>query len=166
MGIWSRLLAAPITLRTVLVGRAVSGALIALGLLCVIFGVAVAIFHIPIGSVAGFLAVAGSFALMVPCFGLFIAAFGKTPEAARGIAVFATLLMVMLGGAWVPSFLFPEWLQTVSLVMPTRWAVDGFDAMTWRGLGLDAAMAPALVQLGFAAGFAAIAFWRFGKNPR
>ena len=49
--------------------------------------------------------------------------------------------MVMLGGAWVPSFVFPEWLQTVSLFVPTRWAVDGLDAMTWRGLGLDAALA-------------------------
>ena len=30
----------------------------------------------------------------------------------RGLAIFATLMMVMLGGAWVPSFIFPAWLQT------------------------------------------------------
>ena len=35
------------------------------------------------------------------------------------------LLLVMLGGAWVPSFVFPGWLQQASLVVPTRWAVDG-----------------------------------------
>ncbi len=67
----------------------------------------------------------------------------------------------MLGGAWVPSFIFPEWLQSATLVVPTRWAIDGLAAMTWRGLGIDAALAPMGVLLAFAAGFAALAFWRF-----
>ena len=48
---------------------------------------------------------------------------------ARCIAIVATLLIVMLGGAWVPTFIFPEWLQTATLVIPTRWAIDGLDAM-------------------------------------
>jgi ABC-2 type transport system permease protein len=61
----------------------------------------------------------------------------------------------------VPSFIFPPWLQTASLVVPTRWAVDGFDAMTWRGLGFDAALAPSAVLLGFALLFALLALWRF-----
>ncbi len=92
------------------------------------------------GSVAGFVGIAIAFALLTSSFGLLIAAIGKTPEATRGLAIFATLVMVMLGGAWVPSFVFPPWLQTASLVVPTRWAVDGLDAMTWRGLGFDAAI--------------------------
>ena len=75
-----------------------------------------------------------AFALLTGSFGLLIAAIGRTPEATRGLAILATLLMVMLGGAWVPAFIFPEWLQNVSLFVPTRWAVDGLDAMTWRGL--------------------------------
>ena len=45
-------------------------------------------------------------------------------------------MMVMLGGAWVPTFIFPAWLQQFTLVVPVRWAVDGLDAMTWRGIGL------------------------------
>ncbi len=79
------------------------------------------------------------------------------------MASFATLIMVMLGGAWVPAFLFPQWLQGVTLAVPTRWAVDGLDAMTWRGLPLDAAWAPMLVQLAFAALFAALAMWKFSR---
>ena len=39
-----------------------------------------------------------AFALMTASFGLLIAAFGKTPEAARGIPIFATLILVMLVG--------------------------------------------------------------------
>ncbi len=40
-------------------------------------------------------------------------------------------------------------------------AVNGLDAMTWRGVGLSGAVAPTLVLLGFAAVFGAIALSRF-----
>jgi ABC-2 type transport system permease protein len=166
MGIWNRLLAAPITVRTVLAARALSGALIAFGLLSVIFAVARLVFNVQIVNLAGFIGVAVCFALLTSSFGLLIAAFGKTPEAARGIAVFATLIMVMLGGAWVPSFLFPEWMQQVTLFVPTRWAVDGFDAMTWRGLGMDAALRAMGAELAFTVVFASLAVWRFSRDAR
>ncbi|WP_395405611.1 ABC transporter permease [Pseudoduganella sp. UC29_106] len=166
IGIWNRLLAAPVTITQVLLSRAVSAALIALGLLVAIFGCAIIIFHVQIANPVGFLMVAVSFALMTASFGLLIAAFGRTPEAARGMAVFATLILVMLGGAWVPSFVFPEWMQKLTVVVPTRWAVDGLDAMTWRGLGMDAALASSGVQLGFAAAFVLLAIWRFRAQAR
>jgi ABC-2 type transport system permease protein len=102
-----------------------------------------------------------AFGLLTAAFGLLIAALGGTPEATRGIAIVATLLMVMLGGAWVPTFVFPEWLQSATLVMPTRWAIDGLAAMTWRGLGVEAALAPIGVMLAFGAAFAGLALARF-----
>jgi ABC-2 type transport system permease protein len=163
MGIWNRLLAAPISMTTVLAGRAISGAMIAMGLMCAMFACAMLIFKVEISSLAGFLGIALSFSMMTAAFGLLIAAFGKTPEAARGIATFATLIMVMLGGAWVPSFVFPAWVQQATLVVPTRWAIDGFDAVTWRGLGLEGVLMPIAVQLGFAAVFGALAVWRFRR---
>lgn len=165
-GIWNRLMAAPVTLTTVLLGRGLSGALIALGLMCALFTCAMLIFKVTISTLAGFLILALSFALMTAAFGLLIAAFGKTPEAARGMAVFATMIMVMLGGAWVPSFIFPEWMQQVTLAIPTRWAVDGFDAVTWRGLGLEAALPPVAVLLGFALVFAVLAVWKFRSEAQ
>jgi ABC-2 type transport system permease protein len=163
-GVWNRLLAAPVTGTTVLLARVASAAIIAFCLLCVTFAVAVGAFGVHIASVAGFVGLAMSFALLTASFGLLIAAFGKTPEAARGISVFATLVMVMLGGAWMPSFMFPEWVQKVTLVVPTRWAIDGLDAVTWRGLGMEVAGPAIAVQLAFALGFAGIALWKFGKE--
>jgi len=130
-----------------------------------IFVVAGLFFQVEIaGSLIGFLGVGICFALVTATFGLLIAAFGKTPEAARGMATFATLIMVMLGGAWVPAFIFPQWLQSVTLAVPTRWAVDGLDAMTWRGQPMEAAWNPILVQMGFAVLFAALALWKFNRQ--
>jgi ABC-2 type transport system permease protein len=92
---------------------------------------------------------------------LLIAALGKTPEATRGLAILMTLLLVMLGGAWIPTFVFPEWLQTATLWVPTRWAIDGLEAMTWRGFGIEAAFMPVVAMLGASVIFAWVAVRRF-----
>lgn len=162
LGLWKRLRAAPLSRSKLLGSRIASTALIALIVFAVIYAVAFAFFEVRVeGSVIGFVAVLVAFALLTASFGLLIAAIGKTPEATRGLAILATLLLVMLGGAWVPSFIFPAWLQQLSLFVPTRWAIDGLDAMTWRGLPMDAAVMPVLVLLGFSAAFTALAIARF-----
>ncbi|MEI7911640.1 MAG: ABC transporter permease [Verrucomicrobiota bacterium] len=165
-GIWNRLLAAPVSLNTLLLARAASASLIALGLMCAIFLFAALVFGVRIANPLGFAGVALCFSLLTASFGLLIAAFGKTPEAARGIAVFAALILVMLGGAWVPSFLFPPWVQSLTVAVPTRWAIDGFDAVTWRGLGMDAALISMGVQLAFAVLFGVLALWKFGRDQQ
>lgn len=162
MGLWKRLRAAPVS-RTLLLGSTVaSGALIAITLMLGIFAAGMAFFGVRIeGSVMGFLGVIICFAFLTSTFGLLLASIGNNPEATRGLAIFATLLLVMLGGAWVPTFVFPEWLQTASLFVPTRWAIDGLAAMTWRGLGFDAALAPMAVMIATSAVLFAVAIWRF-----
>jgi ABC-2 type transport system permease protein len=160
--LWKRLRAAPLSRGMLLGSRAVSAAMISLMIMLVLFAFARVFFDVRIeGSRAGFLGVAASFSLMTAAFGLLIAALGKTPEATRGLSVFATLLMVMLGGAWVPTFIFPQWLQAATVVMPTRWAIDGLEAMTWRGLGFSAAVAPIGMLLLFTAVFGVLAVLRF-----
>jgi ABC-2 type transport system permease protein len=161
-GMWRRLRAAPLS-RTVLLGsRVVSTALISMLILAVVYLAACLIFGVRIaGSVPGFIMVAVAFSLLAATTGLMISALGRSVGATRGVAMFSVLILVMLGGAWVPSFLFPEWLQQVTEFVPTRWAVDGLDAMTWRGLPLQSALMPTAILVGWSALFAAIAVWRF-----
>src|SRR5258708_27440748 len=105
--------------------------------------------------------VAIAFSLLAATTGLMISALGRSVGATRGVAMFSVLILVMLGGAWVPSFLFPEWLQQMTEFVPTRWAVDGLDNTTWRGLPLEYGLKPAAILVGWSALFAAIAVWRF-----
>jgi ABC-2 type transport system permease protein len=161
-GLWKRMQAAPISRFTVIGSRATSAAIVAMLIMLAVFGFARVVFGVRIeGSFAGFLGVCVAFAIMTSTFGLLVAVFGKTPEATRGIAILVTLILVMLGGSWVPAFIFPQWLQRVSFAVPTRWAVDGLDGMIWRGSGLDAAVGPIVALLAFAAVFGALAVWRF-----
>jgi ABC-2 type transport system permease protein len=161
-GMWRRLRAAPLS-RAVLLGSRVAGtALISMAILSIVYLVAGLVFGVRIaGSLPGFVMVAIAFSLLAATTGLMISSLGRSVGATRGVAMFSVLILVMLGGAWVPSFLFPDWLQTVTEFVPTRWAVDGLDAMTWRGLPLQAALAPTAVLLGWSVLFALIAIWRF-----
>jgi ABC-2 type transport system permease protein len=161
-GVWKRIRAAPIS-RTVLLGsRAASATLTSMGTLIILFAFARVAFGVKIqGSMAGFVLVCLSFSIMTAAFGLFIATMGKTAEATRGLAIVATLLMVMLGGAWVPTFIFPKWLQSLTVAFPTRWAMDGLDAVTWRGLGFSAVQWPILGLFGAALLFGVLAVARF-----
>jgi ABC-2 type transport system permease protein len=161
-GLWKRLRSAPVSRYVILAGKAASGAVISLASLLVSFAFVMIVFGVRIeGSIVGFLAICLACALMAATLGVLVAAVGNSPGTARGLTTFGILMMVMLGGAWFPMFLFPAWLQTATLVIPVRWAVDGLDAMTWRGVGLAGAIVPTLMLLGFAAVFATIAVARF-----
>jgi ABC-2 type transport system permease protein len=161
-GLWQRLRAAPLS-RTMLLGsRAVSASLTAGFILLVLFSFARVVFGVRIlGSFAGFVGVCVAFSLMTAAFGLMVAALGETVEATRGYSIMATLIMVMLGGAWVPTFIFPAWLQKLTVIIPTRWAMDGLDGMTWRGLGFSSALAPIAVLLLSTMLFGVVAVMRF-----
>jgi ABC-2 type transport system permease protein len=161
-GLWKRLRSAPISRRLLLAGKTVSASLLGLLSLVVCFAFAMAVFGVRIhGSIAGFALVATASAFMAASFGILIAAIGRTPQAVRGVSMLAVLVMLMLGGAWMPSFMFPQWLQELSFVIPTRWAIDGLEAMTWRGLDLGTAVTSAAALSGFAVVFLGIAVWRF-----
>jgi ABC-2 type transport system permease protein len=161
-GLWKRFRAAPLSRGVLLGSRAVSASILAFLVVQVNFLFARLLFGVRVeGSMLGFLGVSAAFALMTAGFGMLVATIGKTPEATRGLSIFATLIVVMLGGAWIPMFLFPQWLQKLTVVVPTRWAMDGLEAMTWRGLGLEAAWAPIAALLGFAVLFGGLALARF-----
>lgn len=162
LGLWQRLRAAPLSRAQLLSSRVISCALAGLVIMLVVYAAAFAFFRVRVqGSVPGFALVLVAFCIMTAAFGLLIAALGRTPEATRGLTTFVVLLLVMLGGAWVPTFVFPAWMQQVTAYIPTRWAIDGLDAMTWRGLDFSTAIQPALLMLGFAAACIVVAIRAF-----
>jgi len=161
-GTWQRIRAAPLTQAQFLLARTIATMLIGIFQFTLIYAVAIGVFGVRIdGSAVGLAGMALALCFMNSAFGLMLASVGRSAAATRGIALLVTLLLVMIGGAWVPSFVFPKWMQQVSLAVPTRWAVDGLDAVTWRGQGLQAALAPIAVLCTTAIVCLAVAIWRF-----
>jgi ABC-2 type transport system permease protein len=161
-GIWQRLRSAPLRRSEFMLARALATTLVGLFQFALIYLAAVLAFKVRIaGSWPGFIGVGIAFCLLNATFGLMLATLGRSAPTTRGFALMATLLLVMVGGAWVPAFVFPRWLQNASLYAPTRWAIDGLDGATWRGLPFSSAVLPIIVLVGSAAVCLAVAIWRF-----
>jgi ABC-2 type transport system permease protein len=161
-GLWRRPRAAPLSRGILLGSKAASIAIISMITMSVAFVFACAVFGVRIqGSFLGFLLCMVGFCLFSASVGLLLAALGRTPAATRGLALPVVLIMVMLGGAWVPAFIFPPWLQKITLALPTRWAVDCLDAVTWRGLGLNNVILHLAGLFGVALGLGTVAVLTF-----
>jgi ABC-2 type transport system permease protein len=117
------------------------------------------------GSYLGFFLIVAATAAMAAGVGMFIAALGRTEQQSRSLAILVILGMLMLGGAWVPSFIMPKFIQSISFLTPVRWAVDGLDSMTFRGLPLSTALPSVGVLLLFAVVLILVAGKRFRWEP-
>lgn len=165
-GIWRRLRASPVGLGEMLAGKALSSALISAVVLLGVLGFGMLVFHMRVaGSWLGLGLVVAAAALMTAAFGLLVASLGRTEEQSRGLSTLAVLTMVMLGGAWFPAFLMPDWVQALSRLVPVRWALDGLDGALWRGWGLAQTLAPVAALLAFTLVFGAVAAFRFRTMP-
>lgn len=161
-GTLTRLRAAGLRNWQILGGVGLSTAAIAAVISALLYLVGGLVFGVRVhGSWAGFVAVLAAQSLFVGGFALLLAGAFRTPKQIDSIGTFAILVMSFVGGAWLPSFLMPEWLGRIALALPVRWATDGLAAATWRGLGAAETFTAAAVLLGFAVACAAIGAWRF-----
>ena len=129
-------------------------------LLLVLFGIFV--MNLNWGHSPGALAlVLVSSALAASAIGVAMGAFVKTESQANGLSIMAGMVMALLGGCWYPLELFPQVIQQVVKILPTRWAMQGMLDIVLRGQGLAAVLPETAVLLGFAAVFYAIGILRF-----
>jgi ABC-2 type transport system permease protein len=167
LGIWRRLRAAPVSPGTLLAGRALFTALVALAQVLATIGFGAAFFGVRLtGSLFGFALLAVAAASLSAATGLVVAALGGTEGRARSVAILVILLLSLFGGLWVPSFVLPAWLQQAAKLLPTTWAARGLEGVTWQGMGIAPACRCGTIVLGFAAAFLALAWRHFTRSEQ
>ena len=70
------------------------------------------------------------------------------------------MLMAALGGAWWPLEITPSAYQPPVIVLPTTWAMQGFNDVIVRGLGVSEVLPEAGMLLLFALVFFTVGLWR------
>jgi len=161
-GVWRRLRSAPVPLWALLAGRAFATGTIALLQVLTTFSFGYVAFGVTItGSWLGFLLLAFAISVLASATGLLVAAIGGTEARARSVCILAILAVSMLGGLWLPTFLLPNWVQELSLSLPTTWAMRGLDGLTWQGQSLGVVWPCVLAVAGFAMLFLVLAVSRF-----
>lgn len=160
-GTFRRLLAAPLPKPALLAGKLLPYYLVNLIQIAVMFSVACLLFGMALGQPVALLAVSLALAAAATGMGVLVATFGKTQAQISGLASLLTLTMSAIAGCMVPSFVMPDFVQTLAHFTPHGWAMQGYLDVLVRGYGLAGVGTEVAALLGFAAAFFLVGVWRF-----
>ena len=93
--------------------------------------------------------------------GLLIGVLAKTEDQVIVFSLIPMLVLAGMGGAWVPLEFTGKAFQAIGHLLPTAWAMDGFENIVARGLGFESVLLPVAIMLAYAVGLFALAAWRF-----
>ena len=93
--------------------------------------------------------------------GLLISAVSRKEDQVITLSLIAMFIFAAMGGAWFPLEVAGKAFAAIGHVMPTAWAMDGFQNILMRGLGFQSVLMPAGILLGYAVAFFGLAIWRF-----
>jgi len=162
-GTWKRLLVAPISRWALLGGKLGAQFVRALVQIALLFAVGKLFFHIDLGSVPAIILLIIVTAFATTALGMLLVSVVKTRDQLQPITTLVVLTFSALGGSWFPLFLMPTWVQQVSKVTLTSWAMQGFNNLMIFGKGFTAVL-PSLLILtayGVICFLLAIRFFRF-----
>ena len=114
-------------------------------------------FRQPLGTLLVMIALA----LWAASLGLLISALARTEEQVVTLSLVAMFLFASLGGAWFPLEVAGKTFAAIGHIMPTAWAMDGFQNLLMRGLGFRSVLLPAGMLLAYTAAFFGLAVWQF-----
>lgn len=160
-GTFQRILAAPISKCTLLIGKLLPYYLLNLIQTGLMFTVGFVLFNIHLGQISALIILSLALASCANGLGLMVAALGKTEAQIGALGVFFAIVLSALGGMMVPSFVMPEIMQTISWFTPHAWALSGYHDIMLRGLGVDEVWKQTILLLSFGVFFFIIALWRF-----
>jgi ABC-2 type transport system permease protein len=103
----------------------------------------------------------GMLALWAASLGLFIGAISNGEEQVIVWSLIAMFVFAAMGGAWFPLEVAGKTFAAIGHLMPTAWAMDGFQNIIVRGQGLNSVLIPAGLLLVYAVVFFGLAVWRF-----
>jgi len=130
--------------------------------LLVVFGqlvVGVDYMNAPLGT----LLISVALSLWVAAMGLLIGTLVKDDSQVVLFALLAMFILSALGGTWFPLEVSSGAFATIGKLMPSAWAMKGYQNILIRGLGLESVWLPTLALLSYALGFFVLAVWRFRK---
>ena len=146
-----RLQLAPVSTRTIVGARVSVTVAVALSQMAIFIGVGAALFDLTLTGawwMAVPLLVVGTLCFM--SIGLLAGAITKTQEGAVNAANFMVLPMAFLSGSFFPLEGTPQWLQTISNVLPLKHLNEGMLDVMVRGEPWTAALGPMLYLVAFA----------------
>jgi len=167
-GSFRRLLAAPISKASILIGKALPNFILAVLQFAVIFFVGrvgfawfgfapISLGHDPLALIVAVVVIAFCSSTM----GILIASLAQSEAQIGGVSTLLLWGLGIIGGSIIPTFLLDRILGPLPGIAPHYWANRALDDLMLRSLPLSEILPEIGALLGFAALFIAIGLWRF-----
>jgi ABC-2 type transport system permease protein len=111
----------------------------------------------------GTLLVSVALGLWVASMGLLIGVIAKTDDQVILYSMIAMFLFSALGGTWFPLESAGGAFAAIGKALPSAWAMNGYQNILIRGLGLASVWMAVGILSAYALGFFFLAVWRFRK---
>ena len=112
----------------------------------------------------GTLLVALAMDLWAASLGLLVGVFAKDEQQVTLFSLIAMFALSALGGAWFPLEVAGGAFAAVGRLLPSAWAMNGFQNILIRGQGLESIWMSVGILSAYALGFFLLAVWRFKKS--
>ncbi len=112
----------------------------------------------------GTLAVSISLGLWIAATGLLIGVLAKSDSQVILFSLIGMFIFSALGGLWFSLEASSGAFAAIGRVLPSAWAMAGYQNILVRGLGFASTLIPSATLLAYALGFFLLAVWRFRKT--
>ena len=133
LGVWSRLLEAPVSKVQLLAGYILSFFLIGWIQFGVLMILTHSLFDVQWGNLLGVITLVSVLLLAVIGLALLLASIVKTTEQQSALGNIVVISTCMIGGLYWPIEIEPAWMQTAANFVPQTWAMRGFTELIVRG---------------------------------
>lgn len=153
-GALRRLVVAPVSRREIIAGKLLGAFTLTLAQMAFLILIGQLVFRVNWGRDPVALAlVVVAYALVAASFGLLMATIVRTTQQFGAMQAVIPMIMGGLGGAMWPLEIVPPAMRAIGHLVPTGWAMEGFQNIITRGLSVQAVLLPVGVLLLFAALF-------------
>jgi ABC-2 type transport system permease protein len=111
----------------------------------------------------GILFISVALGLWIAAMGLLIGVLVKNDSQVVLFSLMAMFVFSAMGGTWFPLESSSGLFAAIGRLLPSAWAMDGYQNILIRGLGLESAWLPTLALLAYTLVFFGLAVWRFRK---
>ena len=132
-GTLDRVLSTHVSMTTLLAGKLLYLATLAMSQLILMFTWGAIMFGVELREhLAGFTIMAIVTSLAASSFGIFMATMCRTRGQLSALSTLLVLIISAVGGSMIPRFMMPESIQKFSFIFFNSWALEGFLKVFWR----------------------------------
>lgn len=134
---WDIMLLMPVNAKIIILAKSLSQVvIIMIGIIISVGIVLFYIFNVPLnGSMFYFLLLTFFYVATTTGIGLFIASVSNTVMQIAQLSILIMMPIIFLSGAWTPVYAMHPALETLSLISPLRYYIEGSESIFFRGSG-------------------------------